>query len=135
MNGLLLAKRWRERRNRSLWRKGRRRRIMKEEDKDLLLKDLCGRLPYGVKVKITPINTENFSFDAKIIEINTNGVVGTVNNNNIYCRHDIDEIQPYLFPLSSMTEEQENEWCDACLQPLIKRLDRHIRKEDLMLYA
>lgn len=80
---------------------------MKEEDKELLLKDFCGRLSYKLKVKITPINTKIVPFDAKIIEINTNGIVGTVNNNNIYCRHDVDEVKPYLFPLSSMTKEQK----------------------------
>lgn len=82
---------------------------MKEENKELLLKDFCGRLPYKLKVKITPINTKIVPFDAKIIEINTNGIVGTVNNNNIYCRHDVDEVKPYLFPLSSMTKEQKDE--------------------------
>ena len=29
---------------------------MTQEEKDLLLKDLCGRLPYGVKcIEITPL--------------------------------------------------------------------------------
>lgn len=93
---------------------------MKKEDKDLLLKDLCGRLPYGVKVKINNIN---------ILKLGTHTRVGE------YVTDVIEPCKPYLFPLSSMTEEQEDEWCDACLQPLIKRLDRHTRKEDLMLYA
>lgn len=93
---------------------------MKKEDKELLLKDLCGRLPYGVKVKINNIN---------ILKLGTHTRVGE------YVTDVIEPCKPYLFPLSSMTEEQENEWCDVCLQPLIKRLDRHTRKEDLMLYA
>ena len=93
---------------------------MKKEDKELLLKDLCGRLPYGVKVKINDIN---------ILKLGTHTRVGE------YVTDVIEPCKPYLFPLSSMTEEQENEWCDVCLQPLIKRLDRHTRKEDLMLYA
>lgn len=97
---------------------------MKKEDKELLLKDLCGRLPYGVKA-----NYQN-SDDELLREVTImyrylepNGMVMT------------GDIKPYLFPLSSMTEGQEDEWCDVCLQPLIKRLDRHTRKEDLMLYA
>lgn len=93
---------------------------MKKEDKELLLKDLCGRLPYGVKVKINNIN---------ILKLGTHTRVGE------YVTDVIEPCKPYLFPLSSMTEEQEDEWCDVCLQPLIKRLDRHTRKEDLMLYA
>ena len=83
---------------------------MTQEDKNLLFKDLCARLPYRVKVKITPVNTENYSFNARIIEINTDDIIGTVNKNNIYCRHDIDEVKPYLFPLSSITEEQYKEY-------------------------
>ena len=33
--------------------------IMKQEDKELLLKDLCARLPYGVKVESVFINTDS----------------------------------------------------------------------------
>ena len=31
---------------------------MTQEDKELLLKDLCARLPYGVKVESVFINTD-----------------------------------------------------------------------------
>lgn len=97
---------------------------MKQEDKDLLLKDLCGRLPYGVKGNYRNSDDELLRKVTIVYRyLEPKGMVMT------------GDIKPYLFPLSSMTEEQENEWCDACLQPLIKRLDRHIRKEDLMLYA
>lgn len=128
---------------------------MKKEDKDLLLKDLCGRLPYGVKVKVIYraeypdeddiegcffLNQIDTRCPENLYWIGGNQLQEHGINRNISsfatCSEDEDEIvKPYLFPLSSMTEEQEDEWCDACLQPLIKRLDRHIRKEDLMLYA
>ena len=75
---------------------------MTQSDKDLLLKDLCSRLPYGVKIampglwdnKITiePL-TEIFKGDDDLFRVNENG-------------HCIEYIKPYLFPLSSMTEEQ-----------------------------
>lgn len=79
---------------------------MTQEDKDLLLKDLCARLPYGVKIampglwdsKITiePLN-EIFKGDDGLFRVNGNG-------------HCIEHIKPYLFPLSSMTEEQKKEY-------------------------
>lgn len=97
---------------------------MKKEDKDLLLKDLCGRLPYGVKGNYQNSDDELLrKVTIMYSYLEPKGMVMT------------GDIKPYLFPLSSMTEEQEDEWCDVCLQPLIKRLDRHTRKEDLMLYA
>ena len=48
---------------------------------------------------------------------------------------DIDEVKPYLFPMSSMTEEQENEWYQLHIQPLFDRLGVSNRKEDLLLQA
>lgn len=76
---------------------------MTQEQKDLLLKDLCGRLPYDVKCKIemwigcdvcTIFNINSIG-DVEIVEdSDTNGVR-------------IDKVKPYLFPLSSMTEEQK----------------------------
>ena len=65
---------------------------MTQEDKDLLLKDLCARLPYGVILNCCNIVGE------KLYTIDSNGLV-----NNDY---DLEEVKPYLFPLSSMTDEQ-----------------------------
>ena len=79
---------------------------MTQADKDLLLKDLCARLPYGVKIampglwdsKITiePLE-EIFKGDDDLFRVNGNG-------------HCIEYIKPYLFPLSNMTEEQKQEY-------------------------
>ena len=75
---------------------------MTQEDKELLLKDLCARLPYGVKIampglwdnKITIESlTEIFKGDDGLFRVNGNG-------------HCIEYIKPYLFPLENMTEEQ-----------------------------
>lgn len=71
---------------------------MKQEDKDLLLKDLCARLPYGVKVLY-----ENEIFEIEYVcpmyeEVKL--------NNHVNWTIGIDEVKPYLFPLSSMTLEQ-----------------------------
>ena len=78
---------------------------MTQQEKDLLLKDLCGRLTYGVKVKIgdskpallTVIEHDEFGW--QIGSEDEFGGMITI----------IDNVKPYLFPLSSMTEEQYNE--------------------------
>jgi hypothetical protein len=72
---------------------------MKQEDKDLLLQDLCGRLPYGVKVQdeIGRIN--------KLVIGNADLVRLYYNDFSIYSEKQLS--LPCLFPLSSMTEEQK----------------------------
>lgn len=72
---------------------------MTQEQKDLLLKDLCARLPYGVKVNDTEGNTiDVVGIYKDAIIIPYAGITQTIQ---------IDGCKPYLFPLSSMTEEQK----------------------------
>ena len=84
---------------------------MKQEDRELLLKDLCARLPYGVKCEnYNHIDGRNVF---KVTDIRDNGYIcGTVNNHYYWAVFDPLELKPYLFPLSSMTEEQEEEYND-----------------------
>lgn len=73
--------------------------IMTQEQKDLkglLLKDLCGRLPYGVKARVYNHWRDEFQEETITIE-NLHQLIKTFS---------IGDIKPYLFPLSSMTEEQ-----------------------------
>ena len=89
---------------------------MTKEDKMLLIKDLSSRLPYAVHVQ------------------HISGVSGILHDISIYHKYDendniydaicytdflgdedsidIECFKPYLFPLSSMTEEQEKEYND-----------------------
>lgn len=75
---------------------------MTQEDKDLLLCDLCARLPYGVKVQIkneivvldSICDDDGYHFN--FIGEDREGV-------------NIEQVRPYLVPLSSMTEEQGKE--------------------------
>ena len=77
---------------------------MTQEDKDLLLKDLCARLPYGVKVEITHWrNRDKGMIDSKIFRVPLD-----INKASVLIKPTSD-IRPYLFPLSSMTEEQKTE--------------------------
>ena len=74
---------------------------MTQEDKDLLLRDLCARLPYEVKVQYEDniFTIDYISAMYEEIKLNTSN------------RYTIDvlEVKPYLFPISSMTEEQREE--------------------------
>ncbi len=86
---------------------------MTREEKDLLLKDLCARLHYGVKAYV-----KNWSkLDRKYYEgvYTVESIHPSLNIILVYSEkfsvevlvgYDDYEIKPYLFPLSSMTEEQ-----------------------------
>ena len=81
---------------------------MTQNEKDLLLKDLCARLPYNIKVY-----DNNGNFNTSYVNLlHINGKVSEAFvGNGMQCRTaPIDEIRPYLFPLSSMTEEQKREF-------------------------
>ena len=82
---------------------------MNEQYRELLFIDLCGRIPYKVRMfEIEPINDiqsnltlQSISNKASVICITpSGGVIGS----------SIDAFKPYLFPLSSMTEEQREEF-------------------------
>ena len=73
---------------------------MTQEDKELLLKDLCARLPYGVKIQV-PYEDGSGYFDETVWEVSNDGPF-YVNGWGI----EYEYVKPYLFPLSSMTEEQ-----------------------------
>ena len=76
---------------------------MKHEDKDLLLKDLCARLPYGIKVN------EDIQGDFTLVGLTKERAFTTSEEEGYYNDFPIELIKPYLFPLSSMTEEQKRE--------------------------
>lgn len=77
---------------------------MTQEDKDLLSKDLCARLPYGVKVNC---NDKVYNFTG-IHSFNI-CVLSDDNEDNAFTTAGIKYVKPYLLPISSMTEEQKEE--------------------------
>lgn len=80
---------------------------MTQENKELLFKDLCSRLPYGVKILRKSWNYE-WDQELSVIEVLENiDKEGYINNTEVY---KVEDIKPYLFPLSSMTEEQKKEY-------------------------
>ena len=77
---------------------------MTRENKELLLKDLCARLPYGVKVLDN--SHKNYGV-SKLINIGADGSMLVDNElNDIQYYPIINETKPYLRPMSSMTEEE-----------------------------
>lgn len=91
---------------------------MKQEDKELLIRDLCSRLPYRVMVREDTVlyddkNTTSYrvkKLDYELIGKGFLRIKGFI--------HDYEYIyKPYLFPLSSMTEEQKEEIEDKLTFP------------------
>lgn len=105
---------------------------MKQEDKELFLKDLCARLPHGVIVsaqldlsydRCFETIEQHCSFKARLDRINCDGEdiglliyhdneeTSTYLNNEVQeCPWIVENITPYLRPMSSMTEEEINEF-------------------------
>ena len=84
---------------------------MTNEDKQLLLKDLSARLPYGVICKVEFKDSEGW----KIQNMSLKGVF----INECYFTSDTGsicskEFKPYLRPMSSMTEEEKRRFYDIC---------------------
>ena len=90
---------------------------MTQEEKDLLLKDLCSKLPYGVKAYV-----KNWSkLDRKYYEgtyivrsihpsLSSVFVCSDKASVEVILGYDDYDFKPYLFPLSSMTDEQKEEF-------------------------
>ena len=77
--------------------------------KKILIKDLCSRLPYRVKVQHLPSQ-----IPLEILSINPNGVAWVTGDKGYPFEVDWKNCKPYLFPLSSMTEEQQKEYRKIC---------------------
>jgi len=84
---------------------------MTQKEKELLLKDLCARLPYGV------VYTDSQHGDSRITEIDTISEVVYFYDVDEYI--EIKNCKPYLRTISSMTEEEKQvlELCNAFVEP------------------
>lgn len=82
---------------------------MTQEHKKLLLEDLCTRLPHGVIIE----HEGNLSKLDAIFMCDFISISSTSMDKNLSYNLDLDEVKPYLFPLSSMTKEQLYELREA----------------------
>ena len=81
--------------------------VMTQEHKEFLFKDICARLPYNVICQVE--FKENGKYNSKVMLLSgifTDEAYFTTKGGSIYS----NEYKPYLFPLSSMTEEQKQEY-------------------------
>ena len=82
---------------------------MTKEEKQLLLKDLCGRLPYGVIVQVN--DGLRGTYDRRLVQVFCDRVSCSVNVCNplkeCIC---IDSVKPYLRSMSNMTEEEKYQY-------------------------
>jgi hypothetical protein len=92
---------------------------MTQNEKDLLLKDLCSRLPYGVKlqhvknpdsiVELYSIDLDDFYCKIKFYTYKGKALIVS-DEDKLLKPGETLRYKPCLFPLSSMTEEQKQEY-------------------------
>ena len=79
---------------------------MTQEEKELLRRDLCARLPYNVICQVEFKEYGKYKSEIMLLSgIFTDEAYFTTKDGSIYS----NEYKPYLFPLSSMTEEEKEE--------------------------
>ena len=108
---------------------------MTQEDKEILIQDLCGRLPYGVKAYIK--NWSNLDrkyyegvYTVESIDPSLNTIFADSERScvEVIVGYDDYEIKPYLLPMSSMTEEQKVIYGDLCYS-IIQSLAKNMQSE------
>ena len=87
---------------------------MTQEDKEFLIRDLCGRLPYGVKAYIknwSKLDRKYYEgvYTVESIDSSLNTIVADSERSSVevIVGDDDYEIKPYLRPMSNMTEEEK----------------------------
>ena len=83
---------------------------MTQEEKQLLLKDLCARIPNHTLVQLNP-GAYNKPETCLLTGVHGEKVHLNVDSDPFR----IDHIKPYLRPMSSMTKEEENEYINTFL--------------------
>lgn len=80
--------------------------MLTQDDKDLLRKDLCSRLPYGVKCETNrgPLSIYTIAYDGSVLF--EDGIIQ-------FC---MDNPKPYLRSMRNMTDDEENEYKSTCAQ-------------------
>ena len=114
---------------------------MTQEEKQLLLQDLCARLPYGVKVAIE-YSKDKYTRVYDLREIDNDSTAElrqrvTVWNYGLYntvISYPLIDCRPYLRPMSSMTEEESAELSNIISEWFDKELF-YLTEEPFLEYA
>ena len=102
---------------------------MTQEEKELLYKDLCMRLPYKPKCaciwkKLAPNRTKGY------ISTLSTFLLEQFEGMEEYEDIPINNLKPYLRPLSSMSDKEREEWTDLFMTPIIE-LEEHYEEDDV----
>ena len=102
---------------------------MTQQDKDLLLKDLCARLPYGVMVSVQGGEFDSYKYPYQLTAVSKFGLDSFCKvYHSIYTPFgvvpNVEDIKPYLRPMSSMTDEEKEEYDSIQCDFGIVRVDR-----------
>ena len=90
---------------------------MVEKDQQTLFNDICARLPYGLKCQYKAPSEGAFADKPEYYDI-----IGIPDANRVdiiacdkyrFASVPLEEIKPYLRPMSSMTEEDYLDWLNA----------------------
>lgn len=87
---------------------------MKQEDKELLLKELSGRLPYGLIVNIPNVSHSEVKAYIKAINPEREIIYYEIGGSSPLFDRNISGIKPYLRSKSSMTIEEIKHYHDLC---------------------
>ena len=81
---------------------------MTKEDKELLLKDIAARLPYGVIIHLVELNEDKELYCLNIPQESL--YTRSLEHNNVTTLAPIEDIKLYLRPMLSMTKEEGEEY-------------------------
>lgn len=105
---------------------------MTQEEKRLLLQDLCARLPYGVMISVQGGEFDSYKYPYQLIAVSKFGL-------DRFCKvyhpiytpfgsPNIENIKPYLRPMESLTEKEEEEYEEVIRGSFEKQLEFYLRK-------
>lgn len=84
---------------------------MTQESKELLIRDLSARVPYGVKLKIPSVWNGDEERDEDINDVLYSITPdGYINTDIIDSDIPVENIKPYLRPMSSITDKERGEF-------------------------
>lgn len=93
---------------------------MTQEEKELLIKDLCSRVSNGGYVKVSVESTVGFGKDCVVVDIhNLSNFLETTDFN-------LENVKVYLRPMSSMTDKEKLEYDQIRYDPWHSHYDEQI---------
>lgn len=78
---------------------------------DPMFKDLCSRLPYKVKLQGTDMDGDTYITTLAEIDAH-NEIIWSFDEDGSLGKWDIEDVRPYLRPMSDMTEREKKEYND-----------------------